>query len=125
MVEIGEGYFQALGRVDDTMNLGGIKVSSAEIERTLSTVEDLKETAAIAVSPDVGGPERLVIYIVSTKESSSDIESLKQQMQRVIKTDLNPLFRIHDVVITDDLPRTATGKIMRRKLREEYRATLL
>jgi len=123
MVEIGEGYFQALGRVDDTMNLGGIKISSAEIERTLSTVEGLKETAAIAVSPEIGGPERLVIYIVSAKES--DTESLKQHMQQVIKTNLNPLFKIHDVVITSGLPRTATGKVMRRKLREEYMGKLL
>ncbi len=51
------------GGADDTMNLGGIKVSSAEIEHVLQKVPGVFETAAIAVSPD-GGPSQLVIYAV-------------------------------------------------------------
>ena len=50
------GGYRALGRADDTMNLGGIKVSSAQIERALAGIESVKETAAIAVSPADGGP---------------------------------------------------------------------
>ncbi|WP_315889763.1 AMP-binding protein [Kovacikia minuta] len=65
---LANGYYRSHGRVDDTMNLGGIKVSSAEIEQTLNTVDGVCETAAIAVSPPDGGPSQLVIYVVVAPE---------------------------------------------------------
>jgi acetyl-CoA synthetase len=113
-------YFRALGRCDDTMNLGGIKVSSVEIERVCNTVPSIKETAAIAVTS--GGPCKLVIYVV-LNDNDTDILSnmdLKIAMQRSIKTGLNPLFAISDIVVTDSLPRTASNKIMRRTIRDHY-----
>ena len=54
----GGGYFRALGRVDDTMNLGGIKVSSAEIERVLDAVPGVQRTAAVAINPPGRRPQR-------------------------------------------------------------------
>jgi acetyl-CoA synthetase len=113
-------YFRALGRCDDTMNLGGIKVSSVEIERVCNTVPIIKETAAIAVS--TGGPCQLVMYVVLHGDDTTTVclSELKASMQRSIKTGLNPLFGINDVVITDSLPRTASNKVMRRLLRDEY-----
>jgi acetyl-CoA synthetase len=116
--QFANGYFRAQGRADDTMNLGGVKVSSAEIERCLNTLDPITETAAIAVSPPDGGPSRLVIYTVLTKECSR--ESLLQMTQTQIKERLNPLFKIHDLVIIGALPRTASNKVMRRVLRDLY-----
>ncbi len=113
------GYWRAHGRADDTMNLGGIKVSSAEIERTVQSVPDLLETAAIAVAPG-GGPSQLVIFAVCTQNSSIDKTSLTTAMQNAIRRELNPLFKIQEVVITSVLPRTASNKIMRRVLRDQY-----
>lgn len=114
------GYFQAHGRVDDTMNLGGIKVSSAEIEQVLNTVEDVCETAAIAVSPTEGGPCQLVIYVVPSPHTQKTKPELLIALQTAIKQQLNPLFKIHDLVIVDTLPRTASNKVMRRILRDRY-----
>jgi len=116
---LGGGFFRAQGRADDTMNLSGIKVSSAEIERAV-TVEGLTETAAIAVPPPGGGPGRLVIYAVPEPGTEPEAEELKPRMQGEIKRRLNPLFRVHDVVVIDALPRTASNKVMRRTLRSEY-----
>ena len=113
------GFFRAHGRVDDTMNLGGIKVSSAEIEQILNTVSGVRETAAVAVSPKDGGPSRLVIHVVLLPEAYPDKTSLRAAFRAAIREQLNPLFRIHDVVIRDSLPRTASNKIMRRLLRDE------
>ena len=116
-------YFRALGRCDDTMNLGGIKVSSVEIERVCNTVSIVKETAAIAVT--ASGPCKLVVYVV-LHDADTNVPSqadLRVKMQRAIKTGLNPLFGIYDVVITDSLPRTASNKIMRRLLRDNYLAS--
>lgn len=112
------GLYCVLGRVDDTMKLGGIKISAAEIERILAVLPDIIEVAAIAVPPPDNGPSLLVIY-------ASTIAKLDKQitltaMQKKINTQLNPLFKIHDVILTNELPKTASNKIMRRVLRKQY-----
>ena len=114
---LADGYYRIHGRVDDTMNLGGIKISSAEIEGVLNSVSGIQEVAAIAVSPPDGGPSQLVIYAVLLP--GADTDSLHASLQSAIREHLNPLFRIHDVVVVDALPRTASNKIMRRILRDE------
>ena len=114
---LADGYYRIHGRVDDTMNLGGIKISSAEIEGVLNSVNGIQEVAAIAVPPPDGGPSQLVIYTVLLP--GADTDSLTTSLQSAIREHLNPLFRIHDVVIVDALPRTASNKIMRRILRDE------
>ncbi len=120
MEQIGKGYFRAHGRADDTMNLGGIKVSSAEIERSVAGVDGVVETAAVAFNPPEGGPSLLVIYAVMLGDVSWDAESLKKDMQRAISANLNPLYRVHEVKVVDSLPRTASNKVMRRVLRDQY-----
>jgi len=112
------GYFRAMGRVDDTMNLGGIKVSSAEIERTLARLDAVLECAAVAVSPPDGGPSQLVVFAVP--RGQPDLDALKVTIKKAIATELNPLFKLHDLVRIDALPRTASGKVMRRLLRRDY-----
>ena len=118
---LANGYYRAHGRVDDTMNLGGIKVSATDIERTINTVEAIHEAAAIAISPPEGGPSQLVIYAVVTPTFQGNLDELQSSLQASIRQYLNPLFKIYDVVIVDALPRTASNKVMRRVLREQYR----
>ncbi len=113
-----KGYYRGQGRADDTMNLGGIKTSSAEIERVLNKVEGVLETAAVAVEPKGGGASLLVVFAVLKKENSKEI--IQRSFQDAIREKLNPLFKIHDVVITRALPRTASNKVMRRTLRSSY-----
>jgi acetyl-CoA synthetase len=114
------GYFRAHGRVDDTMNLGGIKVSSAEIERVLDLVPHVGRTAAIAINPPGGGPSELVVYAV-VKPGAPPVDVLLPALQQALKAELNPLFKISDLVLVDVLPVTASNKIMRRELRAGYR----
>jgi len=110
------GFYRALGRTDDTMNLGGIKVSSAEIERVLAGVPGVTETAAVAVPPPGGGPERLLIFAVLTA-AAAEPDELRDAFQTRIRERLNPLFKVHEVRPIDSLPRTASNKVMRRLLR--------
>ena len=114
--ELPGGYYRAHGRVDDTMNLNGIKVSSIEIERTLNQVAGVLETAAIVVRKPTE-PGQLVIFACLEPDDNADKASLLEQFTKATKTELNPLFKISDIVILDSLPRTASNKIMRRKLR--------
>src|SRR5919199_3110993 len=120
MERLPNGYYRAQGRVDDTMNLGGIKVSSSEIEQALYSVEEICEAAAIAISPPGGGPSQLVIYAVVTPDSHKDTAALKSDSQQAIAQQLNPLFKIRDLILVDALPRTASNKVMRRVLRDRY-----
>jgi acetyl-CoA synthetase len=136
MEDLGNGYWRAHGRVDDTMNLGGIKVSAAEIEQALQGVEGVRELAAIAVEPPDGGPSQLVIHVVldssdpdtpirtelvereSAAEPSEVAGTLQDQFQRLLRERVNPLFRVARVVLLASLPRTASQKVMRRLLRD-------
>ncbi len=116
------GYYRAHGRADDTMNLGGIKVSSAEIERVLGRLEGVRDVAAIAAEPQGGGPSFLVVYAVVDANHDRPADAWLKDMQQAIRNDLNPLFRVADVRIVEQLPRTASNKVMRRKLRADYEA---
>ncbi|MEN8239754.1 MAG: AMP-binding protein, partial [Actinomycetota bacterium] len=117
------GYYRALGRVDDTMNLGGIKVSSADLERAIGDVQGIAECAAVSVPPSGGGPEHLVVYVVATPGATLDMDDLRDVMQQAIRTRLNPLFKVHEVIAIPALPRTASNKVMRRSLRSSYTAS--
>lgn len=116
------GYYHAHGRADDTMNLGGIKVSSVEIERVCNAVDsNVLETAAIGVPPPQGGPEQLVIAVVfkDSDDSTVDLDKLRISFNSAVQKKLNPLFRVSHVVPCSSLPRTATNKVMRRVLRQQ------
>jgi len=117
--QLSNGYYRALGRADDAMNLGGIKVSSIQIEELINQLDFVKESAAIAVPPNEGGPSALVIYIVSFNNNYSKEERFSR-INNIIKTELNPLFKVSEVLQIEVLPRTASGKVMRRKLRDSY-----
>lgn len=112
------GFWAAQGRADDTMNLGGIKVGSIELERVMDRHPAVSETAAVGVRPTNGGGERLVVFVVPAGDP--DMKRLQNELQDVIKKGLNPLFRIHDLVRVEALPRTASNKVMRRELRAQY-----
>ncbi|MFC2128068.1 AMP-binding protein, partial [Bacteroidota bacterium] len=116
------GYYKANGRVDDAMNLGGIKIGSVQIEALINKLPFVKESAAIAVSPLEGGPSFLVVYYVESGEINEEV-ALKK-VQKCIKTELNPLFKVVDLVKIDNLPRTASNKVKRKELRLLYKSKI-
>lgn len=116
-------YYRVLGRADDTMNLGGIKVSSAEIERVCLDVPGVREIAAIAVAPQGGGPSQLVICAALEPPAKGAEATLKADFDARIASRVNPLFRVCRVWVLSELPRTASNKVMRRLLRTRYAET--
>ena len=120
------GYYRAQGRADDGMNLGGIMVSPLELERIIDGHPSVYESAAVAVQPEGEGAERLVVFIVpedgsgaaGTRAADScanhviDPDTLRSELQAMVSSGLNPLFKIHKVVIVDELPHTASGKLV-------------
>ncbi|XP_055825588.1 hexanoyl-CoA synthase isoform X2 [Solanum dulcamara] len=117
------GYYRAHGRADDTMNLGGVKVSSVEIEKICNAGdESILETAAVGVPLPGGGPDKLVIAVVfkDSKGSKDNLNSLKVSLNSALQKKLNPLFKVSHIVALPSLPRTTTNKVMRRILRQQF-----
>jgi acetyl-CoA synthetase len=119
------GFFRAQGRVDDAMNLGGIKVGALEIERAVDGHPAVRESAAVAVQSGGEGPERLVVFAVvaaavSEAKAGAERARLRAELEARIAGELNPLFKLADLVVVEALPRTASNKLMRRELRRRY-----
>lgn len=112
-------YYKSIGRTDDTMNLGGIKISSIEIETIINLHPDIYECAAIATQDKTGGPEKLVL-VIQLSNKLADEAVLKKELQKMIQRELNPLFKISNIYYKDCLPRTASNKILRKELRKEF-----
>ena len=119
LLRMENGYYRAQGRSDDSMNLGGIKVSSVQIEEIINQLDFVKESAAIAVSPVEGGPSQLVVYAVCLPTDES-VETKLSMARQIIRNKLNPLFKVQELIELEALPRTASGKVMRRNLRTRY-----
>ena len=115
------GSYRIHGRTDDTMNIGGIKVSSAELERVINSLEVIHEAAAVAIPSPGGGPTRLVLFVVPLSDTTATKEALLSLCQQAVREHLNPLYKIYDIVINKTLPRTASNKIIRRTLRDTYK----
>jgi acetyl-CoA synthetase len=115
---LANGYYRALGRTDDTFNIGGIKTSSIELENAIASHCDLSEFAVIGVDDPLGGPARLVVCI--KRNGSREIGSLQTELQRIIRAYVCPLFKIADILECDQLPRTSSNKLNRRAMKVLY-----
>ena len=83
----------------------------------INQLDFVKECAAIAVSPKGGGPDQLFVYVVNNP-SDYQLEERLALVKKSIREKLNPLFKVEKLIDIDVLPRTASGKVMRRKLRD-------
>jgi acetyl-CoA synthetase len=111
-------FYAAKGRMDDTMNLGGIKVSSVELEMVIGLHDSVVECAAVSIQKEGESLESLVVYTVVNEDISR--AKLFSELSRLLSRNLNPLFKIHDLIILRSLPKTASNKLIRRELRSQY-----
>ncbi|KAI3823185.1 hypothetical protein L1987_04617 [Smallanthus sonchifolius] len=119
------GYFVVQGRADDTMNIGGIKTSSIEIERVCEQADvSIMETAAVSCQPATGGPELLAVFVVLKKGFNTEPDKLKMIFSKAIQRNLNPLFKVSFVKVVPEFPRTASNKLLRRVLRDQLKEEL-
>ncbi len=127
LVPPGGGYYRHLGRIDDMININGVKTSSEEIRSVLKN-EQVYDSKPIAVDVDRSGQHRLVVYAVPRDPGLLGSEEFRAQLRRdfqqAIKANLNPLLaHIEDVVLVSELPQTGPGKTRTMKeLRSDYAA---
>ncbi len=76
-------------------------------------------SAAVGVRPQGEGAEKLIVYVILSRDCERG--QLVAELSSVLAKNLNPLFKMCDLVVTEQLPRTASNKLMRRKLRSLYK----
>jgi len=107
-----DGYFRILGRVDDVINVAGHRLGTKELESASITVEEIAEAAAVPVIDDIRG--RAVEMYVSLKPGFSASSEIEQKVSKAIETQIGKIARPKNVWIVPDIPKTRSGKIMRR-----------
>jgi acetyl-CoA synthetase len=111
-----EGYYWLLGRIDDVMNVAGHRLSTYEIESALVDNEKVAE-AAVVSRPDPSVGEAIVAFVTLKADFTGD-ETVAAELREHVAGVIGKIARPHGIIFTDDLPKTRSGKIMRRLLRD-------
>ena len=111
-----EGYVWLLGRVDDVMNISGHRISTAEVESALVSHEAVAEAAVIGRSDEISG-EAIAAFVSLIGTDKGD-ENLISELRQHVSDKIGPIAKPKSIVITADLPKTRSGKIMRRLLKD-------
>ncbi len=114
-----DGFVRLLGRMDDLVIRGGVKISPSEIEDVLLTHVDVSEAAAVGVPDPIYGQEA-ICFVVLRENASADAESLRQFAGDALPREKRP----RAVVVIDTLPRNARGKLRRDVLRHRWQDAL-
>ena len=111
-----DGYFWLLGRVDDVINVSAHRISTMEVESALVDHSSVAEAASIGKTHDVKG--QAVVAFVTLKESVDPSDALMGELKAHVATKIGAIARPDDIFFTAELPKTRSGKIMRRLLRD-------
>jgi acetyl-CoA synthetase len=111
-----DGYLWVIGRVDDVMNVSGHRISTTEVESALVDNPKVAEAAVVGAKDDTTG--QAIIAFVTVKGDTKMSDELGEELRKHVATKIGPISRPKTVIFTDDLPKTRSGKIMRRLLRD-------
>ena len=111
-----EGYFWLLGRVDDIMLVSGHNISTTEVESALVSHEAVAEAAVVGRKDEITG--QAIAAFVTLRSDSEGNEELIADLRDTVVDSIGPIARPKSIVFTDDLPKTRSGKIMRRLLQD-------
>ncbi|WP_227355158.1 acetate--CoA ligase [Haladaptatus salinisoli] len=111
-----DGYITVLGRVDDVLNVSGHRLGTMEIESAIVGVEGVAEAAVVGGDHEVKG-EAVYAYVI-TEEGSDGDDEMRDRIVAGVEDAIGPIARPEEVVFTPELPKTRSGKIMRRLLED-------
>jgi acetyl-CoA synthetase len=111
-----DGYFWLLGRVDDVMNVSGHRISTTEVESALVDHPQVAEAAVVGANDATTG--QAIMAYVTVKGGSATSTEFGEELRQHVAKKIGPTARPKTVIFTDELPKTRSGKIMRRLLRD-------
>jgi len=111
-LQAADGYFRILGRVDDVINVAGHRLGTKELESAAMTVEEIAEAAAVPVVDEIRG--RAVEMYIALKPGVEPSSQVSDKVTKAIETEIGKIARPKNVWIVADMPKTRSGKIMRR-----------
>ena len=112
-----DGYFWILGRIDDVINVSGHRMSTAEIESAIVSFEHVAESAVIGQEDEDSG-QAVTAFVTLEGDSEEPDDDLEQEIREHVGKRIGKLARPKRIIWADDLPKTRSGKIMRRLLRD-------
>ena len=111
-----DGYYWLLGRVDDIMLVSGHNISTTEVESALVYHESVAEAAVVGRADSISG--QAIAAFVTLRSGVEGSEELISDLRETVSDRIGPIAKPKSIVFTDDLPKTRSGKIMRRLLRD-------
>jgi len=111
-----DGFYRITGRVDDVINVSGHRFGTAEIEAAIDEHEDIVETAVVGFPHDIKG-QGIYAYAICSKQPS-DMSAFIKEVNAVVIEMIGPIAKPDKIQIVSGLPKTRSGKIMRRILRK-------
>lgn len=111
-----DGYFWIMGRIDDVLNVSGHRLGTMEIESALVSHDRVAEAAVVGKPHDVKG-ESVFAYVVCKGERPSNNDPIVQELRDWVAKEIGAIAKPDDIRFADNLPKTRSGKIMRRLLR--------
>jgi acetyl-CoA synthetase len=111
-----DGYFWIMGRVDDVINVSGHRLGTAEVESALVSHEAVAEAAVVARPDEIKGSGIVAFVTLEGTHKASD--ALKEELRRHVTREIGALARPDEIRFSDQLPKTRSGKLLRRLLRE-------
>ncbi|HXG71455.1 MAG TPA: acetyl-coenzyme A synthetase, partial [Gemmatimonadaceae bacterium] len=110
------GYFWILGRVDDVLNVAGHRIGTMEVESALVEHPAVAEAAVVGKAHDIKG--QAIAAFVTLRDKSKESPELREELRAFVAKKIGALARPDDIFFSADLPKTRSGKIMRRLLRD-------
>ncbi len=111
-----QGYYWIMGRIDDVMNVSGHRIGTMEVESAIVSHEDVAEAAVVGRPDDITGTA--IVAFVSPRGTVTASESLVAALKKHVTHEIGAIARPADIRFTNSLPKTRSGKIMRRLLRD-------
>jgi acetyl-CoA synthetase len=111
-----DGYLWVLGRVDDVMNISGHRISTMEVESALVSHPSVAEAAVVGATDDLTG--QAIAAFVTLRSGFEESDELLSELKAHVSTKIGAIARPKSIIFTPDLPKTRSGKIMRRLLRD-------
>ncbi len=113
-----DGYFWILGRVDDVINVSGHRLGTAEVESALVSHPAVAEAAVVGFPHPLKGEGIFAFVTIIKSGQRSPSDALAEELRKHVAREIGPIARPDEIRFTDGLPKTRSGKIMRRLLRE-------